>query len=65
MYRANDEEGNTGWYRRSGKVEFVVANPAGKAGPGAGFESADWPRPIGDEESSQWLSDRLTACYND
>ena len=61
MFRASDGS-DSPWAKRAGKVEFVVAS----AGLTARYDGIERPgQSGGDEESSQWLNERLTACYND
>ncbi len=47
---------------RAGKLAFVVGDPAEAQAAAARLDGTR--QPSADEEN-KWVSDRLTACYND
>jgi hypothetical protein len=47
---------------QGGKLDFVVGDPA-EVQPGAA--RPDGSRHPGVDDDNKWVSDRLTACYND
>lgn len=49
-----------------GRLAFVVGNPASARAAGTESDRPSYPaQTTSDHECAKWLSERLTACYND